>query len=234
MNDVNNTRNEEIDERIDSFLRGKMTAEEETSFKDEVARDDYLKQRIREQILLIRGIQQFGKVEDEIVIDSVKQSTNKEKRSVWLRPFALYPLSLAAALLVFIFINSKVIFNSSMSYAEHESTTFISSMQYGVRGSEDSELVSHLYEDFLKVNKGEDLNNTILELEEQFKICRDEYIDEVDDYSSRIGWFLAVAYLKNGEKQKAKKILNYVIEDNPEAESAQILLDKLDRSFFWN
>ena len=233
MNDVNNTRNEEIDERIDSFLRGKMTAEEEISFKGEIAKDDYLKQRIREQILLIRGIQQFGRAEDEIVIDSVKQSTNKEKRSVWLRS-ALYPLSLAAALLAFIIINSKIIFNSSMSYAEYESTAFISSMQSGARGSEDSELVSHLYEDFLKVNEGEDLNNTIRELEEQFKISRDEYVDEVDDYSSRIGWFLAVAYLKNGEKQKAKKILNYVIEDNPEAESALTLLDKLDRSFFWN
>ena len=45
-----------IDERIEAFLRGEMTAEEEAAFKQEIRQNSELRSRAMAMTLLIKGL----------------------------------------------------------------------------------------------------------------------------------------------------------------------------------
>ena len=56
MDKNNDIMQEAIDARIDSFLRGEMTPEEETAFKQEIQADPELRAQVQATVALIRGI----------------------------------------------------------------------------------------------------------------------------------------------------------------------------------
>ena len=56
MDKYNDIQQEAIDERIDSFIRGTMTEEEETAFKEEIKADPELRAQVLATISLIKGI----------------------------------------------------------------------------------------------------------------------------------------------------------------------------------
>ncbi|MCQ2286342.1 MAG: hypothetical protein MJZ76_05655 [Bacteroidales bacterium] len=68
--DTNNLT--EIDERINRFLKGTMSPEEELSFKNELELDPELKARAVSQAFLVRSLQNVGKSIDDDLIRSAK------------------------------------------------------------------------------------------------------------------------------------------------------------------
>ena len=56
MDKNNNILMDGIDERIESFLRGEMTAEEETVFKQEIRQNTELRSRVMAMTSLIKGL----------------------------------------------------------------------------------------------------------------------------------------------------------------------------------
>ena len=203
-----------IDDRIDAFIRGEMTEDEEATFKQEIKADPELRAHVLATVSLIKGIrEQNAKKEKELIQQNTK---NRVRTLVW------WATSIAAVFAIF--------FGYSIDKRHQELTNLVSPyyMQYDVkelsRGDTDSTLVYHLYSLFNERNA----DKTIKELESIYgSLDTDEtyYL-----YANDIAWNLALAYIKNDQIDKAIPILDKLEKDNPDtpiAAKAKELKNKL-------
>lgn len=203
-----------IDDRIDAFVRGMMTEEEEAAFKQEIKADPELRSHVLATVSLIKGIrEQNAKKEKELIQQNTKDIV---RTLVW------WATSIAAVF--------AIIFGYSIDKRHQELANLVSPyyMQYDVkelsRGDTDSTLVYHLYSLFNERNA----DKTIKELESIYaSLDTDEtyYL-----YANDIAWNLALAYIKDDQIDKAIPVLEKLIKDNPDtpiAAKAKELKDKL-------
>ena len=99
MNKDNDILLDSIDERIESFLRGTMSEEEETEFKQEIKDNPELRNRAMAMTSLIRGLQAKNTAIEETII---KENTTKSRK----RSILWWACSIAAVLVIFFGINS--------------------------------------------------------------------------------------------------------------------------------
>ena len=110
------------------------------------------------------------------------------------------------------------------------------------RGADDEKVLKELADLYNKVGTEKELAPVIEELEKRYGFCHVsfdinpqdkealEYADYVyshQPYENDIAWYLALAYLKNNEPDKAKKLLKPLADDGNA--QAQQLLKELDR-----
>lgn len=200
MDKDNEILQQAIDDRIDAFVRGEMTEEEETAFKQEIKADPELRSHVLATVSLIKGIrEQNAKKEKELIQQNTKDIV---RTLVW------WATSIAAVF--------AIIFGYSIDKRHQELTNLVSPyyIQYDVkelsRGDTDSTLVYHLYSLFNERNA----DKTIRELEPIYATLD---IDETYYlYSNDIAWNLALAYIKNDQIVKAIPVLEKLIKDNPD------------------
>lgn len=80
-------------------------------------------------------------------------------------------------------------------------------METLVRGDTDSNVDKELQTLFENVVKRKDLSATTKRLSELWEISNQETYNDYTDYAPYIGWYLAIGYLEDYEKGKAKFIL---------------------------
>ena len=83
-----------IDDRIEKFLRGEMTAEEEVAFKQEIRKNPELRARARAMTSLIKGLQDKSYAREATIF---KENTTKSR----VRPILLWACSVAAVFVIF-------------------------------------------------------------------------------------------------------------------------------------
>ena len=83
-----------IDERIEAFLRGEMTAEEEAAFKQEIRQNPKLHSHAMAMTSLIKGLQDQNSAREAIII---KENTAKSR----VRPIVWWACSVAAVFAIF-------------------------------------------------------------------------------------------------------------------------------------
>ena len=79
MDKYTNIQQDSIDERIDAFIRGTMTEEEETAFKQEIQSNPELRSQVLATLSLIKGIrsQEAEKEKKLIITDYEFERTDK-------------------------------------------------------------------------------------------------------------------------------------------------------------
>ena len=80
-------------------------------------------------------------------------------------------------------------------------------METVVRGDSNSIVDSELQELFDNVVERKDLRNTTERLAELWEIANQDTYNNYTDYAQYIGWYLAIGYLEDYEKNKAKSVL---------------------------
>lgn len=202
-----------MDERIDSFLKGKMSVEEEEKFKAEIKSDSFLKQRASERLLLFKGMK-VHEEKDEVVIEAAKKasvddilkSVGKRNSSYWGK--AVMSFAAAACIVIAaIGIHNRIEQNETLNYINEQSVAMLSSFETNSRGGDDEELKRVLLNHFNNINNGDSLDVAIAALTPYFEQATNDEFDAVDDYAGAIGWFLAVAYYKERDIEKYKEIL---------------------------
>lgn len=214
MDKNNDILQQAIDDRIDAFVRGTMTEEEETAFKQEIKTDPELRNHVLTTVSLIKGIrEQNAKKEKELIQQNTK---DRVRTLVW------WATSIAAVF--------AIIFGYSIDKRHQELSNLVSPyyMQYDVkelsRGETDSTLVYHLYSLFNERNA----DKTIKELEPIYATLDTDETYYL--YTNDIIWNLALAYIKNDQIDKAIPVLDKLIKDNPDtpiAAKAEELRKKL-------
>lgn len=210
MNDKNDIIQEQElldDERISLFMQGKMDADEETAFLNELKNDEDLRSRAIAQARLVKGMKQV----DEEIKDAFRQSdertvrgiaesvSGKKKHSVrW------YAVAASVAFFAFIGFKSYDYYDTTSLGKEYANTFPTSSI---IRGEADANVESELTTLFNNVAECKDLDNTTSRLSILWEQSKQGVYNEYTDYAPYIGWNLAIGYLENYEKSKAKDVL---------------------------
>lgn len=210
---------DDIDERIESFLRGEMNAEEEAIFKQEIRKNPELRSRAMAMTSLIKGLQAQNNAKETAI---VKENTRKFR----VRPFLWWACSVAAVFAIFFGIykdHRYRMLNATVSpyYTEYDMSDIS-------RGDVDSATIAHLYDLFIQIQEKRNVSNVIRELEPIYKSLDDNFT--YNAYANDISWNLALAYVKDDQTDKAITILQKLKADNtdtPIYNKADELIKKL-------
>ena len=210
MSNTEEIKFNEMDERIERFLRGEMSAEEEARFREELKSDTELRDHARAVTALLKGLQEKGKQHDQEIIN---EATAQKPRNN-IRRLVMWTLS-AAAVVALYFGYSYHAENVRYAHVNEMLTPYY--MHYDIdalsRGETDSVAITHLYTLFNRIPEEKDMTDIIAELEPIYQSLDSEYT--YYPYANDIAWNLALAYIKTGEKDKSISILEKLKEDNP-------------------
>ena len=205
MDKNDDIRMDSIDERIEAFLRGEMTAEEEAAFKQEIRQDSELRRRAMVMTSLIKGLRDQNSAKETTII---KESTSKSR----VRPILWWACSVAAVFSIFFGIYKDQRYHmldttASLYYTEYDMSDIS-------RGDVDSATVAHLYGLFTQIQKNRNMSDIIKELEPIYNSLENDFT--YNAYANDIAWNLALAYVKSDKIDKTITILQKLKADNPD------------------
>ena len=218
MDKYNDIQQETIDERVDSFIRGTMTEEEEASFKQEILANPELRAQVLATLSLIKGIRtQEAEKEKGLIYKQTKNRT---------RSIMLWVCSIAALFVIFFGVYKEKRYRDlsaivSPYYSEYSMSDYF-------RGDLDSISVAHLYTLFNNIKEQRNVNDIIEELEPIYASLDSDFTYSA--YANDIALNLALAYIKDDQTGKAILVLEKLKNDNPEtpiAAKAHNILIKL-------
>ena len=194
-----------IDERIEAFLRGEMTAEKEAIFKQEIRQNPELRSRAMAMTSLIKGLQDKNSAREATVI---KENTAKSR----VRPLLYWACSVAAVFAIVFGVYKDHRYRTleatvSPYYTEYD-------MSDVSRGDLDSATIAHLYGLFTQIQENRSVSDIIKELEPIYNSFDADFTFSA--FANDIAWNLALAYVKDDQIDKAITILQKLKDDNPE------------------
>lgn len=199
------------EDRINRYLFGEMTADEEAVFESELQQNETLKEQAEAIAQMVKAMDVVGKEHDKELITRMKSSaSNGSAKKSWI-----YRLSIAASLALILTVGYFTYDYSRIGNLgkEYASTFPVSTI---VRGEEDDEAAQKLTTLFNNVANGEDLDNTIVQLKELWSLSQNDTYNSYTNYEPYIGWNLAIAYLRNHDKRQAKSVLEEMAKMHPE------------------
>ena len=201
----------EEDEQIAQYLQGEMTADEETVFLEELKRNDDFRERAVMQAMMIKGMRQ---IDDEIA-ELCEEDTKETAKTVTLKMNVKRILTIAASVVLIFFVGFKSYdYYDTTNLGKEYVNTFPTSTI--IRGEANANVENELATLFNNVVEGKDLDNTTSRLATLWELSKQESYNDYTDYSPYIGWNLAIGYLENYEKAKAKEILKEMKQVYPE------------------
>ena len=219
MDKYNDIQQEAIDERIDSFIRGAMTEEEEAAFKEEIKADPELRAQVLATVSLIKGIRSQEAAKEKVLI---QKNTKNRTRSIML-----WACSIAALFVIFFGVYKEKRYQDlsaivSPYYSEYNMSEYS-------RGDDiDSVTVAHLYTLFNNIKEQRNVSDIIEELAPIYASLDSDIA--YSTYANDISLNLALAYIKDDQIDNAIPVLKKLEEDNPDAPiaaKAKELLKKL-------
>ncbi len=219
MNEKENKINEidlANDERISRFMQGLMDADEEAAFQIELKNNEELRNQAIAQARLVKGMKQVDEElkdtfrhTDEPTIRNIAHQVTARKN----RPTRWLAIAASVVFIVFVGFKSYDYYDTTNLGKEYANAFPTSSI---VRGESNVDVESELKALFDNVAQNRDLGNTTSRLKTLWELSKEETYNDYTDYSPYIGWNLAIGYLENYEKTKAKEILNEMKQVYPE------------------
>lgn len=212
---MNNLENFDI--QLELFLKNKMTEEEGKAFLSELQNNPDLRQRAQIMAAAIKNMKELKFEHGKKVVSRIERISERDfRREAKLTQKArimslrtIVRMSIAACFVGIIslggyryYIYNETIAIGNRYYAEIPS-------ELVVRDADD--VSKQLTQLFNNVRNSEDLDNTILNLEEKFNMAISEDYNDYTNYINDIGWNLAIAHLKDGDRDKAVKTLELLI-----------------------
>jgi len=213
MNDNENMLQEKDllnDERISRFLQGKMDADEEAAFMEEMKNNEDLRNQAIAQARLVKGMKQvdeelkdtFRLVDEQTIKRTAKEaseaSVSKKSSTRWLA------IAASVVFIVFVGFKSYDYYDTTSLGKEYANAFPVSSI---IRGEANTDIETELSTLFNNIAEGNDLDNTTFRLATLWEFSKQDTYNDYTDYAPYIGWNLAIGYLENYEKSKAKDVL---------------------------
>ena len=196
------------DDLIDRFMQGQMDENEEKAFLEELNQNEELRERAILHARLVKGMAQ---VDDEIIeaYSEAEVSSKNNKATVVSigKKHSARWLAIAASIVFIVFVGFKSYdyYDTTSLGREYANTFPVSTI---VRGETNADIDTELTTLFNNVAEGKDLDNTTSRLKTLWKLSKQDTYNDYTDYAPYIGWNLAIGYLRNYEKAKARNVLS--------------------------
>lgn len=222
MNDDENILQEKDllnDERISRFLQGKMKADEEATFMEEMKNNDDLRDQAIVQARLVKGMKQV----DEELKDAFRQADEQTIKRIAKETFETSVgkkssarwLAIAASIVFIVFVGFKSYdYYDTTSLGKEYANTFPTTSI--IRGETNTDVETELSILFNNVAECKDLDDTTSRLSTLWELSKQDTYNDYTDFAPYIGWNLAIGYLENYEKTKAKDVLIEMKQTYPE------------------
>jgi len=208
-------------ERIDKFLRKQMTPEENTIFLNDLKNDAQLRKEAQMTALMIKELQERQAKEDSEIIEDVLKSKKKAKTIRMVR----WTLSIAAMFILL--FGATTLWNRSSNTEVLFNEYYTPFVYQPDRSGGDETIKKELADLYNKVGTEKNITPIISRLQtiyDGIQSNSDDYAD-YSYYENDIAWYLALAYIKDNNLDKAKELLIPLIENGNE--EAKRLLNEI-------
>ena len=207
------------DERISRYMQGRMNVDEESAFMEELKSNEELRNQAISQARLVKGMKQVDKElkdafrqADEQTIKRIAKETfetsvGKKSSARWL--------AIAASIVFIVFVGFKSYdYYDTTSLGKEYANTFPTTSI--IRGETNTDVETELSILFNNVAECKDLDDTTSRLSTLWELSKQDTYNDYTDFAPYIGWNLAIGYLENYEKTKAKDVLIEMKQTYPE------------------
>ncbi len=203
-------------ERIERYLREQMTPEENEAFLNDLRNDKELREEAQMMALLIKDLKEEQKKQEESIkqeiLTSKGNSTAKTIRLVkWIGSIAAMFILLFGANQWYTSYKIDKVYDAY--YTPYDASV--------ARGGDDEAIKQELAELYNKVGTEKNVTSVISRLQTIYDGIQSGSEDYADYtyYENDIAWYLALAYIKDHNLDKATVLLKPLADkDNPEAE----------------
>ena len=195
------------DDRISLFMQGKMGDDEEIDFLEELKNNKDLRNQAIAQARLVKGMKQVDEELKDVFRQSNEQTIRKiaKDASARKRSSARW-FAIAASVVVIVFIGFRSYdYYDTTSLGREYANTFPTTTI--IRGEANTDVEVELSSLFKNVAEGKELRKTTTRLASLWDLSKQDTYNDYTDYAPYIGWNLAIGYLEDYEKAKAKDIL---------------------------
>ena len=204
--------NKDNSERIEKFLREQMSPEENDAFLNDLKNDKDLREEAQMMALMIKEMKEEQARQSEKLTEDVL-AEDKQAKKAKIISMVRWPLSIAA---MFILIFGITLFWNRQSDSEILFNEYYQPyVVQGERGGDDDAIKEELANLYNKVGTEDDVTPIITRLQTIYDNILSNNVDyaEYIYYEKDIVKYLALAYIKNDDLDKAKRLLNHYAED---------------------
>ena len=243
MNANQYTKTIQQDARIDNYLKGLMTKDEENSFLADLENNPKLRSKAIVTARIVKAMQSVGSNRDQKLIASIKglasvddvnagissiingkENKSNAPRILFMSRKKFVSISIAASVLACIWGGCHIYDNRQMEKLGAEYLAYFpmsDNTRGGARNKDDVQTkIANLYK---SVESGDNIDEAIKELEHMWAASLKPYYNEHTEYSPQIGWILANAYVRTNEKNKAIETLQRIINNQ---DNTPVLINK--------
>lgn len=213
--------NKDNSERIERYLREQMTPEENEVFLNELRNDKELREEAQMMVLLIKEMKEEQAKQDETITQEILETRgNSNAKTIRLVKW----IGSIAAMFI-------LLFGANQWYSSYKIDKVYDAYYtpYDVslaRGGDDETVKKELAELYNKVGTEKDVTPIITRLQSIYdgiQANSDDYSDYTN-YENDIAWYLALAYIKDHNLEKAKEMLK-PLADNDVSDAKRLLKD---------
>lgn len=205
--------NKDNGERIERFLREQMSPEENEAFLNDLRSDKDLREEAQMMALMIKEMKEEQTRQSEKLTEDVL-AEEKQAKNAKIISMVRWPLSIAA---MFILIIGATLLWNRQSDADALFNEYYQPyvVQGESRGGEDLAIKEELSSLFNKVGTEDDVTPIINRLQIIYDKILSNNVDyaEYSNYEPDIVLYLALAYIKTNDLDKAKKLLKPYAEN---------------------
>ena len=213
-------RFEDIDEKIETFLRGKMSPAEAAAFKRELQEDKELRARAKTVAFLIKTMKGTSASRDKRVVDEIKGVKPR------IISFNYKIITSVAACLCLIFSVSDYLVRKSNTIGLAESySSQIESLSTGKTKGTDAPDAAKNISEVLKIA---DLDERISQLESMYDQASSAVFNELTNHQDEIGLYLVISYLENNDRSEAKELLEHLLDQYSDNALFKQMLDDIN------
>ena len=203
--------------RLEKYLREQMTPEENEEFLNDLRNDKELCEEMQTTVLMIKTLKEDQAKQDAEIIEEVLASKKKAKIITIVRR----TLSIAA---IFILIfGVTTLWNKQSDTEALFEQYYVSPENSSPRGGDEDAVNQELANLFIRMGTEKDITPIINRLQTIHDniVADNEDYDEYKYSQNTIDWYLALAYIKNENFEKAQKLLK-PLADNGDEEAKKL------------
>lgn len=206
-------------ERIDKFLRGLMTPEENDAFMSDFNSDKVLREETQITALMIKELEESQAQKDAEIIEEVLASKKKKAKII-----TIVRRTLSIAAMIILIFGVTTLWNRQSDTDALFEQYYVSPEVSSPRSADGDAVKQELNNLFIRMGTEKDITpiiNRLQTIHDNIVADNEEY-DEYKYSQNTIDWYLALAYIKVENLEKAKELLKPLV-DNGDEDAAKLI-----------
>ena len=205
-------------ERIEKFLRAQMSPEEKEVFLNDLRNNKELREEAQMIALMIKEMKEEQAKQDAEIIEEVLASKKKAKIITIVRR------TLSIAAMIILIFGVTTLWNRLSDAETLFEQYYVSPGTVSPRGGDEDAVKQELTNLYIKMGTEKDITpiiNRLQTIHDNIVADNEEY-DEYKYSQNTIDWYLALAYIKVENLEKAKELLKPLV-DNGDKDAAKLI-----------